>query len=222
MSFLMMIHVVTGTVGVLSGAVALFARKGATVHRGAGVVFFVTMLISAGVGAVIALMMPEMITMLAGVFTCYLVTSSWWTARHGDARTDFATAAMAAVGLAVAAGGMVFGLEAVSAPDGTKDGYGPEPYFVFAGLALLAAGLDGSVLIRRGIGGAQRIARHVWRMCLALFIAAGSLFTGPGATAFPEAWQGSPLLSVPELIVLVMMVFWLVRVLFTGWWAKAT
>jgi hypothetical protein len=35
------------------------------------------------------------------------------------------------------------------------------------------------MLARGGVLGAKRIARHLWRMCFGLFIAAGSFFLGP-------------------------------------------
>lgn len=214
MSPLMLIHVVSGTIAVFAGAGALAAPKGRRFHRWAGNTFFVSMFVSAAVGGYIAVFTPEMITALAGAFTCYLVVTSWMTATSETARPGLVTGLAALSAAAIAAGGILFGFEAMRAPTGLKDGFTAEPYFVFGGLSLLAAGLDVSVLIRKGVTGAQRIARHLWRMCLALFIAVGSLFTGPGATAFPDWLQGSPLLSAPELIVFVLMWFWLVRVLF--------
>jgi hypothetical protein len=35
------------------------------------------------------------------------------------------------------------------------------------------------MLLRGGVVGTQRVARHLWRMCFGLFIAAGSFFLGP-------------------------------------------
>lgn len=55
-----------------------------------------------------------------------------------------------------------------------------------------------------------RLARHLWRMCLALFIAAGSFFVGQ-ADEIPQALRG-PHLMVPPLAALALMAFWLVRV----------
>lgn len=210
----MMLHVVTGTVAVASGGLALAVRKGETVHRWAGMTFFLTMTISAAAGAWAAFIKPEMITVLAGLFTIYLVATSWGAAHRPDRTTGLGDVAGAVAALGIGAAGVFYGLQAQTSATGLVDGYPAEPYFVFGGLALSAGLLDAAVLIRKGIGGAQRIARHLWRMCLALFIAVGSLFTGPGATAFPDAWQGSPLLSAPELIVFVLLIVWLVRVLF--------
>ncbi len=51
-------------------------------------------------------------------------------------------------------------------------------YYVFCALALFFAALDFKVILQGGISGAARIARHLWRMCFALFFAAGSFFLG--------------------------------------------
>ncbi len=225
MSDIMIAHIGAGTIAVLAGATALFARKGSRLHRAAGNAFFVSMLIASGVGAYAAFTKPEMITFLAGVFTCYLVATAWMTVmrpeggeRGGAGLFDGAGLVAA---LAIGGGGILFGLEAQNNAAGLKDGYSAEPYFFFGGLALFAALLDASVILRRGVAGRQRIARHLWRMSFALYIAAGSLFTGPGSKAFPEFLKGSPILSAPETIVMVLMVFWLARVLLTKWADKA-
>lgn len=193
----------------IAGATALLAPKGAAWHRAAGTLFALTMIVTAAAGAGAALLKSQMITTLAGVFACYLVTSSWLTV----ARPAMGTAAhlvLLAAALGIAAAGTVLGLqvqEAVAA--GAKDPFGAEPYFFFAGLAAVAAAGDAFAAFRRGLGGALRIARHLWRMTFALFIAVGSFFTGPGASAFPDGLRGSPLLSAPEFIVLALMFFWL-------------
>jgi hypothetical protein len=78
----------------------------------------------------------------------------------------------------------------------------------------LAAALDLNFILRGGVSGVQRIARHAWRMCAALLIAAFSFFLGQ-QKVMPELIQGSPLLFVPPLAVLTAMIFWLLRIRFS-------
>ncbi len=93
---------------------------------------------------------------------------------------------------------------------------------IFAGLlaitagavALLAALGDLRLLMGRVLQGANRIARHLWRMCLAMFIATGSFFLGQ-AKVFPDALRKPALLAIPVLLVLLLMLYWWVRVLLT-------
>jgi uncharacterized membrane protein len=208
-SELMFTHIAAGTVAVAAGAVAVLAPKGEAWHRAAGTLFVLTMFVSAAAGAVAAFEKPLLIAALAGAFTCYLVVTAWLTV----SRTTMGTAANLAA-LAVALGicviSVLIGLDVQQAiAAGAKDAFGAEPYFFFAGLALIGAAGDAAVAFRGGVAGAQRIARHLWRMMLALYIAVGSAFAGPGAAAFPKELQGSLLLAAPEPVVLALLVFWL-------------
>ncbi len=213
---LLIIHIVAGTLAVASGGVALFAPKGGRTHRAAGTIFFASMLIASAVGACVAFTIPaQFIAFLGGVLAFYLVLTGWLTVRRPEARIGVVELA---AGLLITTAGVflvLFGLEALNSATGLKNGYAADAYFFLAGVALLAAALDASVLVRRSLAGRQRIARHLWRVCFGFFIAAGSLFTGPGSTVFPDAIRKSGILSGPELIILLLMVFWLARALFT-------
>ena len=57
--------------------------------------------------------------------------------------------------------------------------------------------------------GTARLRRHLWRMCVALFIAAGSFFLGP-VRRIPEPLR-IPALRLIPLVVLLTMVYWLWR-----------
>ncbi len=218
MTLIMFLHISMGTIAVLAGAAALLVRKGSRVHRGVGNIFLITMTIMSAAGIYLALVLPMAISVLVGAFTIYLVVTSWLAARRIDESIIWLHYAALAGALGVAAGGLFFGLEAQNSPGGLKDGLPAFPHYFFGGLALLAALGDAVMIARQGISGKKRIARHLWRMCFAYFIAAGSLFTGPGATAFPEQIRETGLLSAPEPIILAIMLFWIVRVLATRWY----
>jgi hypothetical protein len=81
-------------------------------------------------------------------------------------------------------------------------------------LALLAAALDLRMIVRGGVQGAARIARHLWRMCAAWFIATTSLFVGQ-PQLFSYAVRRSGVLIVPSVVIVALLLFWLARVLFT-------
>jgi hypothetical protein len=81
---------------------------------------------------------------------------------------------------------------------------------MFGVVALLAATGDIRMMVR-GVEGTERIARHLWRMCFALFSAAGSFFPAQVPKMFPPL-RGSGLLWIPPLLVLLLMFFWLWRV----------
>ena len=88
-------------------------------------------------------------------------------------------------------------------------------HFIMGSVMLLAAAGDVRMLVRGGVFGAQRIVRHLWRMCFALFIATGSFFLGQ-QQVFPAFLRKSNVLFVPALLPLVLLIFWLFRVRFTN------
>lgn len=78
-------------------------------------------------------------------------------------------------------------------------------------LAAFVAIGDVRLIIKRGIHGAQRLARHLWRMCFALLLSVIS-FAFQVQKYYPKIDQSLALI-VPGALVLVVMVYWLVRVL---------
>jgi uncharacterized membrane protein len=208
------IHVAAGGVGIATGFAALAVRKGDRLHRAAGAVFFAAMLAMTGFAAVLAALGAQRLNTIAAVFTLYLVATAWMAARRADGAIGRFEAVAMVAPLGVVAAGLVFARQALSAAglaDGDpSSGDAATLYIAFASLAALAAALDLSVLARQGLSGADRISRHLWRMCLALFIAAGSFFFGQ-ADEIPAALRG-PHLAIPPFAALGALAFWLVRV----------
>jgi len=78
-------------------------------------------------------------------------------------------------------------------------------------VAVLAVTGDIRMLVRGGISGTARIARHLWRMCFAFFIAAASIFLAR-PHLFPVFMRRSGILFLLSFLPLILMVFWLIRV----------
>jgi hypothetical protein len=96
-----------------------------------------------------------------------------------------------------------------------KYDYPPGPYFFLGSVALLASIGDVRMLVRRGVCGTQRIARHLWRMCFALFIASSSIFLAR-AQLFPMILRHTGALYLLSFLPLMLMIFWLIRVRFAN------
>ena len=196
-TLLLLLHISGGTLGLVSGAGALMLKKGSRQHAAAGRVFFLSMLVMASIGAGVSpfLFSPggdrNWFDALAGAFTCYLVATGWVTVRRRPQTTGaFEVAALGFACLGVI-GSLTLAWSAVRSPTGMIGEYGPEGFGAFAGMFGLSAALDLRFLLRGGLTGSPRIARHLWRMCTALFIAAGSFFFGQ-QQVMPEAVRGSP------------------------------
>ena len=117
---------------------------------------------------------------------------------------------MLALVLGVGSVSLAFGVEAV-ANGGMRNGMPAFPFFMFGVIGMLGAAGDIRVLMTGTPTGARRIARHLWRMSFALFIAALSFFIGQ-AQVIPEPIRIRPVLAIPVVLVLVTMVYWLWRV----------
>jgi hypothetical protein len=211
MNPLTLIHIIAGSVALLAGAGALIARKGGRSHGRIGTVFFVAMLVMTASGAAMAAQRPERITVVIGIFTCYLVATAWAAARRRDGKAGRFETVLIIVPIAAAVANYTFGQMASAAPNHRLDSLPPQPAYGFAALAALAALLDLNYILRRGVTGRQRITRHLWRMCTALLIAALSFFLGQ-QDEFPREWRGHFLWFVPPLLVFAAFVFWGFRV----------
>jgi hypothetical protein len=215
-------HIGGGVTAMLMAIVALSARKGSPVHRAAGNIFFLAMMIGASSAAYLGYNAKpqDFGDVVAGVLTIYLVSTAWVTAKRNDKQIGV----FEFVAFFVVAAGALFAYIDTSAQ--VQKGIallGGVPGFIFAGVAGLCALLDLSVILRRGLAGRQRIARHLWRMLLGFFVAAGSFFPGQ-IHLFPEYVQNVRpiiILFLPAFTIIALLFFWLARVLFTGWWKEA-
>jgi uncharacterized membrane protein len=81
------LHVGAGMVGLASGAIALTARKGGYLHRGAGSVFIAAMVVVAIFAGYLAVVVPDqLVNLFIAAFTLYLLGTAWMTV-HRKART---------------------------------------------------------------------------------------------------------------------------------------
>jgi hypothetical protein len=210
---LLIAHISAGGAGLISGATALLSSKGARLHRAAGNMFFVSMLIMTGIGGCVAPLLPQRASVVPAIFTFYLVVSGWATVRRRDgglSRIEIGALGIALCGVVI---GVLFGLQAARSSTGSLDGGAPADFYGFAAFTAIAAALDMKVWLRRANVGAKRVARHLWRMGAALLIAALSFFIGQ-PKVFPAPLHGSPVLFAPPLAVLALTIFWLARVHF--------
>jgi uncharacterized membrane protein len=211
----LLLHIGGGTVGIGSGFAAMLLRKGARAHALAGQVFVVSMLIMAVIGAVVSPLIPQRANVVPALLVLYLVVTGWRSARDRSGEAGAVEIGGLIFALCTVAAGLTYALDASLSPTGLLDAEPSSTYLAFTAFPVLAAALDVSVVLRGRRSRAHRIARHIWRMSFALFIAAGSLFLGQ-PKVFPAALRGSPVMFIPELAILGLMLFWLVRSFLTA------
>ena len=215
MSILLPVHIAAGGLAIVLGAVALSVKKGGTIHRRSGLLFVYGMIALGTTAALLGFRKsPTDGNVFGGLMTVYFAVtalaavrpvSSWTRRFHGGALT-------VAVGLALL--DVAGGVEAVKSPGGTLNGV-PFPMLFFIATVMFLAAIGDLRVIRFGMpNGRPRLARHLWRMCFALFIAAGSFFSIRERVAkiLPEPFTTAPIRMLPILLVFVAMFYWLWRV----------
>jgi uncharacterized membrane protein len=212
MTMTLMLHVLAGTLGLLSGYLALYTTKGAPLHRRAGTVFVYAMLAMCALGFIVSATrnVAAVINLPAATITAYLVLTSWRTVRPGAPGTGWIDRVATAIALLVGVVSIGLGIDAI-AGGGARAGLA-FPCFLFGTVGVLSA--VGDFRLRRRIEplrGPARLTRHLWRMCFALFIGALSFFVGQ-ADELPQALRIPGLLALPPLAVLATMAYWLWRV----------
>ena len=208
---LLPIHIIAGLTGIVSGFVALYTLKGAKLHRKSGIIFVYAMLVVAFTGTVMGAILSEMAAVIPGVLAFYLVMTALRSVRHPVLKFQWMDLGLMLLALILGLASIIYGFVAEGQPTAL--------YVIFGVVTLLAALGDIRIMLVRSIQGKQRIVRHLWRMCLAMFIATGSFFLGQ-ADEFPEQLRNYGLLAIPVLLVLLTMIYWLIRVWFTQWYRR--
>lgn len=211
---LLFLHIAGGVVGLLSGTLAMLYRKGSRGHRMAGNVFVTAMLIMGACASVLALMKHQPNNFFGGLLTFYLVTTAWLTGRQKQRETGMLD--WGALVFALVLGGSLLTLSVLVATglSAKQPGVPIGMYFFLSTIIFLAAAGDIRMLVRGGIVGSARLARHLWRMCFGLFIATGSFFLGQ-QQVFPAALRKQYLLFPLAILPLLLLIYWLVRVQFS-------
>ena len=204
---MLQIHIVAGALALILGAVALLARKGARLHRRSGQLFVCAMVVMGITATVLG-------NIGGGLMSAYFVVTAVTTVRPATALTRWVNVSALVVAAVLALGSMDKGFKAFASPGGMLNGV---PFFMlfFIGTVMTIAAVgDVRVMWSGVLRGGPRLARHLWRMCFALFIAAGSFFSIQARVAklLPEPLTTPAMRVLPIALVFIAMFYWLWRV----------
>ena len=204
---LLPIHVAAGGLALVLGAVALLAKKGGTIHRRSGLLFVGAMSVMGISAAILG-------NAGGGLMSIYFVGTALTTVRPRSAWTRALDVAALLVIVGLALLSILGGVKALNSPGGSLKGVPFVMLFFLATVMLLAAAGDVRILRLGAPRGRPRLARHLWRMCFALFIAAGSFFSIRERVAkiLPEPFTTTPMRALPILLLFGAMFYWLWRV----------
>jgi hypothetical protein len=210
---MLIFHIYAGTAGLLSGALAMVLRKGSLGHRVAGDVFAMSMLGMSAAGTYMALLKSQFGNIMGGTLTFYMVATAWATARR-DRKPGTLEWIGAVVALGVGMWLVITGTQLALSGMASRAGV-PTPVYFFVGSVGLLSGTGDVRMLRGALSGTQRLVRHLWRMCFALFVATGSVFIAR-PHLFPKFMSTTHILLVLGVSPLLAMIFWLIRVRFKG------
>lgn len=224
----MLAHIFGGTMGLASGTAAMAFRKGSPRHILAGKIFVVSMVVMGVFAVYLAITRNQPNNISGGIFTVYLVLTAWLTARRRPGETSRFDWLALLIPLVLGTMSWLGGIRLLRAGMTSFDGVPVGMIFFMGTIMLLAAIGDVRMLLAGGVAGTRRLARHLWRMCFGLFIAAGSFFMGPNnrplrlltnvgiGQHLPTALFSLGLYLVPTIAPLVLLIFWLLRVRLSG------
>ena len=211
---LLPIHIAAGGLAIILGAIALVAKKGGTIHRKSGLLFVYAMLVMGFSGSILGMLKSPPENERAGFLVAYFVITALTTVRPASRWTRRINLAALTTALTLALFLIVGSVQIFNLPGRSYNGV---PFFVplvFATILILAAAGDVRILRSGMPRGGPRLARHLWRMCFALFIAAGSFFSIRERVAkiLPEPFTTGPMRALPILLLFGAMFYWLWRV----------
>jgi uncharacterized membrane protein len=218
-NMLLPIHIAAGGFAMVLGTVALIVKKGGTLHRRSGMLFVYAMLVMGFSASILGFLKSSTDTnVFTGLMTAYFVGTALTTVRPVSPWTRRINAAALTVVVGLALGTLVSGVKAFNSPHLSPGGV---PFrtigvmsFVLATVMILAAAGDVRIMRFGMPRGGPRLGRHLWRMCFALFIAAGSFFSIRERVAriLPEPFTAGPMRALPILLLFGAMFYWLWRV----------
>jgi uncharacterized membrane protein len=218
------IHIAGGAVGLVSGTLAICARKGGHLHRRSGAVFVVSMLAMGVFAIYLGFAVPDQLTnVFIGSFALYLVATAWMAARRRDGayglfeKFAFVVALCLCAPFALLTFQLAVGLPPLFVSAVPFKGPVLIAIYAFTTVLALATIGDARVAFAGGLSGVPRISRHLWRMCLGLTLAAGSGFTNGFARLLPGPYHVPTAFFLPQFVPLGLMVFWMIRVRSAGW-----
>lgn len=199
-------HILGGSLAVATGYVALFARKGAPLHRKVGLAFVYAMLLMGTTASVLAIAARRESQVSAGVVVAYFVITALVTVREATPGTRMVTVVLMSIALGLGLTGVALTAHALLIGVRVVDG-APVAAGLLRIILVLAALGDLRILRTGPLHGAKRLYRHLWRMCYAFFIASGSFFLGQ-ADEIPAAIRFWPALIVLAIAPLVAIAYW--------------
>lgn len=199
---ILLIHIVAGSIALLTALIALLTAKGKGMHVKAGRIYALAMTLVFVTALPLAIWGSDIFLLLIAIFSFYLVFAGWRFARNRRGHPHPADwAAVILMGLA-GLGMWGYGVVLWQARDSQW-----VTMVLFGGIALALGLVDAQTYWRQTAKGVARIARHLTNM-MAGTIATVTAVVVTNVDTRPE-WLGWIL---PTLVLTPLIVWWNIRI----------
>jgi len=209
-TLILIIHALSGTIGILAGFATLLVEKATPRHMTLGTVFVIAMLFLGVSGSLVAYSRSISLSLINGLLLCYLIGSSWLTINNKANKPQIIEKMLAVIPLGLCFSLIHFAQVAAESPTGKLDSFSAPVFYFFAFIAGISFVSDIVYFMKGGYSGHQKTIRHLWRMCFPLFMATAAFFLGQ-AKLFPAPMQNIFLLAAPVVFVIIAMFYWLLK-----------
>lgn len=204
-NFFLLIHILSGAVGLLSGLINIIQPKGNKRHKFIGRIFFVSMIIVGISSLILSYINPNYFLFIMGVFTLYMVVSAQRYLKHKRPRTHFSQLTDWIITMTMLAVCLIFlGLGVWLLIQSNMFGI---VFLTFGGLSLMFISQDIRYLKKRSKIKNYWLLAHLQRM-VGSFIAALTAFLVVNAQYFPEQIPSLVFWLVPTIVLTPFIVKW--------------
>ncbi|HJP59708.1 MAG TPA: hypothetical protein VJ865_06900 [Gemmatimonadaceae bacterium] len=204
-------HFGSALIALVAGTIALVVAKGGKLHKKSGMVFTIAMGVTGVLIVPIAAYEGNIGSVVGGILIIYFVYTAMTAVKPMPWSGGAVDVALMTLAFAIAAISYWYGFVAWSRPRHVLNGVPAAMRLFLATICLLAAIGDLRTIRAGGLRGPRRLARHLWRMCFALFIATGSFFIGQ-MKFVPAPIRIMPLLIALGVAPLFVLLYWMWRV----------
>jgi hypothetical protein len=204
-------HFGAGVAGIVTGFLALAVAKGGKLHKQVGILFAYSMSLAGIMASVVAAYEGKAGMVVGGASVVYFALTATTAVKPLPLYQRAVDSVLMVLVLITGLYTFRDALTVWDLPGHARAGV-PAGMMFFLGTVYLLAGTGDLRVIRAGgITGPRRLARHLWRMCFALFIATGSFFLGQ-MKFIPEPLRILPLLMTLGVGPLFVLVYWMWRI----------
>lgn len=204
-------HFGSALIALVAGTIALVVAKGGKLHKKSGMVFTIAMGAAGALAIPIAAYEGNIGSVVGGILVVYFVYTAMTAVKPMPGSGGVVDIALMTLAFAIAAVSYWYGFVAWTRPGHALHGVPAVMRLFLATVLLLAAIGDLRAIRAGGLRGPRRLARHLWRMCFALFIATGSFFIGQ-MKFVPAPIRIIPLLIALGFAPLFVLLYWMWRV----------